>query len=78
VEFLVDRDSPEHEQAVAKVVEDIEFYLIEKPEPDPWGYAQYHCGTLANVYSHVHWGYFVSSPEQATPPSQERDVRGGK
>lgn len=58
VEFLVDRSDPKLKEAVAKVIKQIEFYLIDKREPDAWGYACYHCGTLANAYSDVHWSCF--------------------
>jgi hypothetical protein len=34
---------------------DIDFYLVEKGEANPWAYAKYHCSTAANIYSKVHW-----------------------
>lgn len=37
---------------------EIDYYLIELREKDPWAYAIYHCSTAANVYSKVHWGYY--------------------
>ena len=40
-----------------KVRRDINFFLVEKGEKDPWAYAKYHCGTAANVHSRVHWGF---------------------
>jgi hypothetical protein len=59
VRFLAPRDASD--PAVAKVVErvtrDIDYYLVELGEPDPWGYAIYHSGTLSNVYSSVRWSY---------------------
>lgn len=45
------------QQALDAVRREIEFYLLEVGGPDPWAYAIYHCGTTANVYSKVHWGY---------------------
>jgi hypothetical protein len=36
---------------------DLELYLVELGKPDPWAYARYHCTTLANAYSAVHWSY---------------------
>jgi len=38
-----------------EVKEELNFYLVNKGEPDPWAYAQYHCTTAANMYSNVHW-----------------------
>ena len=40
-----------------EVRKEIKYYLVELGEPDPWAYAIYHCGTMANAYSKVHWSY---------------------
>lgn len=37
---------------------ELDFYLVELGEEDPWAYAIYHCTTAANIYSDVHWGYY--------------------
>jgi len=37
---------------------ELDFYLVEKREENPWAYAIYHCSTAANVYSSAHWGYY--------------------
>ena len=37
-----------------KVMSELRYYLLDKGEPDPWNYAQYHCTTAANLYSAVH------------------------
>jgi hypothetical protein len=42
----------------AATLRELNFYLLTKGEPNPWGYAQYHCSTAANVYSEVGWSYF--------------------
>lgn len=39
---------------------ELDFYLVDKHEPEPWEYAIYHCSTGANIYSKVHWSYFPS------------------
>jgi hypothetical protein len=39
------------------VVAELNFYLVTKGEPNPWSYAQYHCGTLSNVYSSIYWSF---------------------
>jgi len=57
VQFMVERANPAYEQAINAVVEEVEFYLGNKGEPDPWAYAKYHCGTASNLYSSVHWSY---------------------
>ena len=41
-----------------EVRKELDFYLVQKCEPNPWAYAIYHCNTGANVYSSVHWGYY--------------------
>ena len=45
------------QQAIAAVRREIDFYLLEVGGPDPWTYAIYHCGTMANAYSEVKWGH---------------------
>jgi hypothetical protein len=41
-----------------KVLRELEIYFNELKNPDPWGYAIYHCSTVSNVYSNVHWSYY--------------------
>jgi hypothetical protein len=57
VEFLVDRADPAAATMMDAVIGELNFYLVTKGERDPWAYAQYHCGTGANLYSAVHWSY---------------------
>ncbi len=40
---------------VDEVKQELNFFLIEKREADPWKYARYHCTTASNFYSHVQW-----------------------
>ncbi|MFH0818047.1 MAG: hypothetical protein V1909_05450, partial [Candidatus Micrarchaeota archaeon] len=42
---------------------ELDFYLVEKDEPDPWAYALYHCNTGANMFSRVHWSYFPTGSQ---------------
>lgn len=53
VEWLL--SSKVHREAVRAVRKELDFYLVEKGEEDPWAYAQDHCSTAANIYSEVHW-----------------------
>ena len=62
VQWLAEPDVPR--EVIAKVRHELDFYLVEKHEPNPWGYAVYHCGTVANVYSGIHWSYFPSPGAQ--------------
>jgi hypothetical protein len=55
--------SPKNSTMIKETVKELNFYFIELRKPDPWEYAIYHCGTMANVYSRVHWSYF---PKGAT------------
>jgi hypothetical protein len=64
VQFVVDKSL--HRKAIAKVRKELNFFLVELGEEDPWAYAKYHCSTAANVYSTVHWGL-----------CRESKVRGG-
>ena len=60
VEFVIDGGEPNAGEMLQAAKLSINFYLIDKGEENPWAYAIYHCGTGANVYSKVHWGYFPS------------------
>lgn len=44
-------------EVVNSVVKELNYYLIELNEENPWAYARYHCTTAANIYSKVHWSY---------------------
>jgi hypothetical protein len=57
VQFLIEPKNAESRAMLDAVRRDLDFYLVEKKEPDPWKYAIYHCGTGSNVYSKVHWSY---------------------
>jgi hypothetical protein len=57
VKFLVDREDPRVASMTADTVRELDFYLLQKGEANPWRYAQYHCTTAANIYSTVHWAF---------------------
>jgi hypothetical protein len=56
VSILIDRNRTNADMIVA-VEREIDFYFLELNEPDPWVYAQYHCGTASNAYGPVHWSF---------------------
>ena len=58
VQFLVEPRDPENAKAVSDVKREIQFYLFELGERDPWAYARYHSGTTSNAISTVHWSFF--------------------
>ena len=55
VEYVLNATS-RRESVRADIVRELDYYLVEKGEPDPFAYAWYHAGTMANLYSSVHWG----------------------
>jgi len=59
VQFLEDhlRDT----KCLKAVTRELDFYLCQLKERDPWVYAKYHCRTASNLYSKVHWGFNPSS-----------------
>jgi hypothetical protein len=63
VEFLVEPEAPDAIETVNAVKKELDYYLVDKREKDPWAYARYHCGTAANVYSMVHWSFFNEKAE---------------
>jgi hypothetical protein len=58
VQFLLEPGDPRNLDIVNDAAKEIQYYLINKREQNPLEYAQYHCGTSANVYSKLHWSYF--------------------
>ena len=68
VQFFLETTEPKNAEAVDNVKREIQFYLIDKAETDPWAYARYHCGTESNIYSNVHWSFFkTGDPIQGNP-----------
>ena len=58
VQWLIQQDSSDRGTIMQVAQRELDFYLVEKGEPNPWGYAQYHCNTTANLYSSIHWSYY--------------------
>jgi hypothetical protein len=61
VQFLMSVETGINEivkEILKDVKNDLDYYLIELGEPDPWKYAIYHSTTAADTYSRVHWQYF--------------------
>ncbi len=58
VEFLINPEKPHETEMINSVKRELDFYLVDKKEDDPWAYAIYHCNSSANVYSNVHWSYY--------------------
>jgi hypothetical protein len=44
-----------NKKRIKEAEKELNFYLIELKEPNPWKYAKYHCSTAANLYSVVWW-----------------------
>ena len=67
-QFLVSTRSTQDagDKRLQAVQKELDYYLVELGESDPWAYAQYHCTTAANVYSEVHWGYFPKGHMERT------------
>jgi hypothetical protein len=58
VQWLVDTKAHKNKRMINLVKRELNFYLVEKEEPDPWAYAKYRCTTASNLYSNVHWSYY--------------------
>lgn len=58
VRFLVEPGDPKNAEAISDVKQEIQYYLFELKEPNPWLYAKYHCGTMSNFSGNVHWSFF--------------------
>ena len=58
VQFLIESSDPLYADIVRDVTSSIQSILINKRIVlDPWEYAQYHCSTMSNIYSKVHWSF---------------------
>jgi hypothetical protein len=78
VQFLVERADPRNTGAISDVEREIQFYLIDKREYNPWEYAQHHCGTSANAYSQVHWSFFQPGKQLQVRERAEMKPTAGK
>jgi len=58
VQFVVAGKGSKEQKMIREVRRELDYYLVEKKEENPWAYARYHCGTAANLYSMVHWSFF--------------------
>ena len=60
VQFIIQSHDEASKLAIEATKRELDFYLLEVGGADPWAYAQYHCGTMADVYSQVHWSFIKS------------------
>jgi hypothetical protein len=69
VQFLpLDNIGQDEDSLRSKVTGELDFYLVEKGESDPWEYGRYHCTTAANIYSSVHWSFIQPSNDRVRAP----------
>ncbi len=78
VQWIVKADAVENEALIADAREELDFYLVEKNEPDLWAYAVYHCNTGANLYSYIHWSYFPDGQGGERVSSRVIQLSAGK
>ena len=64
IQWLVDPGHVENVEKIEAVAQDLDYYLKDVGRPDPWSYAQYHCGTTSNWYARVHW--WCAQPQPPT------------
>jgi hypothetical protein len=53
--FVVQFEDGVYKRIIREAEKELDFYLIELQEPNPWKYAKYHCSTASNLYSMVRW-----------------------
>jgi hypothetical protein len=79
VQFLLKarRTEVQANKILNEVRRELTFYLLDVVGPDSWAFVQYHCETLANRLSIVHWAWH---PKSAIRPRRIRgsahDARG--
>jgi len=62
VEYTLVADDSDTRRMVKEVRKELDYYLIQLREPDPWLYAHYHCGSASNWCSRVHWCWQQGKP----------------
>ena len=65
VEFLITENDPANRALLEKARSQLQFYLIDLNEKNPWAYARYHCTTASNIYSKVQWSWHRASPRMS-------------
>jgi hypothetical protein len=67
VRFIAKPTDSDPEVAAARdaACKELNFYLVELGEPDPWMYAIYHCGQGANLYSSIFWSWHPAQASDA-------------
>jgi len=65
VQILAKRDEiePEKQEIYDSMIKEINYFLVELHERDPWLYAKYHCGTASNMYSNIRWAFYPKGYE---------------
>jgi hypothetical protein len=64
VEFLGAATSGPNRERAEAIRRELDYYLVAKGEPNPWGYAQYHCSRAANLYSKVRWTFSAGEADR--------------
>ena len=67
VQFLIEPADDLRIEMLDEAFSQIKSYLVVTRALSPWEYAIHHCGTSANLYSMLHWGYCAdkTAPESA-------------
>jgi hypothetical protein len=65
--FPVEIDAPDttDPDVLEDVRRELDYYLVELGEPEPWVYAIYHAGTTANIYGPVRWSWHPAGSEES-------------
>jgi hypothetical protein len=53
--FIVQFENDIDEQRIKAAEKELDFYLIELNERNPWTYAKYYCASTCNWYLEVRW-----------------------
>lgn len=61
VQFVMDKSDTGNSKMLQEAAKELNFYLAELREEDPWRYLQYHCTTMADVYSSAHWSFITAN-----------------
>ena len=76
VQFLLIPTGKKENDMIREVRRELDFFLLEKKEENPWAYARYHCGTAANFYSKVHWSFFPKGWKDSQQNNEKYTKKG--
>lgn len=65
----------QYREILKEIIYEVELYLINNSEPDPFSYMIKHTLKCANIYSRVHWRYYPSGSKRPINLTKESRIK---